>query len=157
MLVLIVALILRHVADGGSNGARIGLLLFAGAWHLVVGIFGALLSALWLFTHHVYSYNNENLLQANDLSLVLAVMIFLSLRRRSDGKIVGRATEILAWIAASLAVLGFVVQILPAFYQVNGEIIAMILPAHVGIALALSRRSPWPVRSGARVISAPVT
>ena len=36
-----------------------------------------------------------------------------------------------------------------AFYQVNGEIIALILPAHVGIALALWRQGVWPVRGGA--------
>ena len=157
LLILFVALILRHLADGGSNGARIGLLLFAGAWNLVVGIFGLLLSALWLFTHHVYSYHNENLFQANDLSLVLAIMIFIALRRRDDGRIIGPATALLAWIVAALALLGFVIQILPVFYQVNGEIIAMILPAHVGIALALSRRSVWPARSGVRVSSAPAT
>jgi hypothetical protein len=65
MLVLFVALMLRHMANGGSNGARIGLLLFAGVWNLIVGFFGTLLAALWLLTNHVYSYYNENLLQAN--------------------------------------------------------------------------------------------
>jgi hypothetical protein len=159
MLVLLVALMLRHLADEGSNGARIGLLLFAGAWNLIVGIFGTLLAALWLFTRHVYSYNNENLLQANELSLILAVMIFASLRKktRPGGGVVSPATELIAWVVAALALLGFVVQILPAFYQVNGEIIAMILPAHVGIALALWRRSVWPVRGGARVKPAAAT
>ena len=159
MLVLFVALVLRHLADGGSNGARIGLLLFAGAWNLKVGIFGTLLAALWLFTNHVYSYNNENLLQANELSLILAVMIFLSLRKktRPGGGVVSPATELIAWVVAALALLGFVIQILPMFYQVNGEIIAMILPAHVGIALSVWRRSVWPGRGGARVTSAPAT
>jgi hypothetical protein len=159
MLVLFVALMLRHLADEGSNGARIGLLLFAGAWNLVVGFFGTLLAALWLFTNHLYSYYNENLLQANELSLIVAVMIFASLRKktRPSGGVVSAATELIAWIVAALAILGFVIQILPAFYQVNGEIIAMILPAHVGVALALWRRSVWPVRGGARVNSAPAT
>jgi len=159
MLVLFVALMLRRMADGGSNGARVGLLLFAGVWNLVVGIFGTLLAALWLFTNHVYSYYNENLLQANELSLILAVMVFASLRKktRAGGEIVSPTTELIAWMVAAVAALGFVIQILPAFYQVNGEIIAMILPAHVGIALALWHRGVWPARDGARVISAPAT
>ena len=144
MLVAFVVVLLRHLADGGSNGARIGLLVFAGMWNLVVGILGTALAALWLFTRHVYSYYNENLLQANSLSLILAVMIFASLRKRSpDGSVVGVATERLASIVAALAMLGFVLQILPVFYQVNGEIIAMLMPAHIGIAVALRRPSVW--------------
>lgn len=156
MLVAFVVVLLRHVADGGSNGARIALLLFAGTWNLVVGILGTALAALWLLTNHVYSYYNENLLQANSLSLILAVMIFASLRRRErpGGNIVGVATERLALIVAVLALLGFVLQILPAFYQVNGEIIAMILPAHIGIALALRRRSVWFARREPRTAPA---
>jgi hypothetical protein len=156
MLVAFVVVLLRHLADGGSNGARIGLLLVAGGWNLVVGILGTALAALWLFTNHVYSYYNENLLQANSLSLILAVMIFASLRRRErpDGGVVGRATARLALIVAGLALLGFVIQILPAFYQVNGEIIALMMPAHVGIALALRRRSVWSARGEARTASA---
>jgi hypothetical protein len=144
MLVAWVVILLRHVADGGSNAARIGLLLVAGGWNFVVGILGTALAALWLFTNHVYSYHNENLLQANSLSLILAVMIFASLRRkRSRPGVVGHTTERIAQIVAALALLGFIIQILPVFYQVNGEIIAMMVPAHVGIALALRRQSLW--------------
>jgi hypothetical protein len=143
MLVAFVVVLLRHLADGGNNGARIGLLLVAGGWNLIVGILGTALGALWLFTNHVYSYYNENLLQSNSLSLILAVMIFASLRKRErrGGGIVGPATERLALFVAVLALLGFVLQILPMFYQVNGEIVAMMMPAHLGIALALRRRT----------------
>jgi hypothetical protein len=144
MLVAWVVILLRHVADGGSNAARIGLLLVAAGWNFVVGILGTALAALWLFTNHVYSYHNENLLQANTLSLILAVVIFASLRRkRSRPGVVGHTTERIAQIVAALALLGFIIQILPVFYQVNGEIIAMMVPAHVGIALALRRQSLW--------------
>ncbi len=147
MLVLFVALVLRHAADAGSRGARISLILFTGFWNLVVGVLGTGLAALWLFTNHVYSYYNENLFQANPLSLILVVMIFASIRGRRSGEgIVGSSTERLASIVAVLALIGFVIQILPAFNQVNGEIIAMILPAHIGVALALRRHSPWPAR-----------
>jgi hypothetical protein len=159
LLVLLLVLLLRHLADGGSNGARLGLLIVAGSWNLVVGILGTALAALWLFTDHVYSYHNENLLQANLLSLILAVMIFASFRRRErpGGGVVAQATERLAWIVAALALAGFVIKILPPFNQVNGEIIAMMLPAHAGIALALRRRSIWPAGGRARILSAPAS
>jgi hypothetical protein len=178
MLVAFVALLLRHLSDNGSHGARTALLVVGGVWNLVVGIAGTGLAALWTLTNHIYSYQNENLLQANPLSLVLAVMILASLGRRmaepgdtavgnpepgrsrpGAGKrgasksrdqepsatgFVGRRTSQLAWIVAALALLGLVIQIMPAFNQVNGEIIGLMLPAHLGIALALARRSVWP-------------
>jgi hypothetical protein len=135
-----IPLLLRKRANTGNNAARIGLLLYAGLWNLVVGILGSGLAALWLFTNHVYSYRNENLFQANPLSLLLAVLIFLSLRRHQDQDIAGVETGRVARIVAAFAVFGFLIQIVPGFDQINGEVIALLLPAHVGIAFALARR-----------------
>jgi hypothetical protein len=131
---------LRRRAEDGNNGARIGLFLFSGFWNLFIGILGAALSALWLFTNHVYSYRNENLFQANPISLLLAALIFLSFRRRPDERIAGVETGRVSRIVGALAVLGFVIQILPGFDQVNGEIVALMMPVHLAIAFALSRR-----------------
>jgi hypothetical protein len=50
---------------------------------------------------------------------------------------VGRAirfTTILAVVIAGLATLGFVLQLLPGMYQVNGPIIGLALPVHLGLA-----------------------
>jgi hypothetical protein len=135
-----IPLLLRKNANSGSNAARVGLLLYAGFWSLIVGILGSGLAALWLFTNHVYSYRNENLFQANPLSLLLAVLIFLSFRRNPDQDIAGVETGRVSRIIAALAVIGFVIQIVPGFDQVNGEVIALLLPAHLGIAFALARR-----------------
>jgi hypothetical protein len=44
-----------------------------------------------------------------------------------------------AALAAGLSVLGLVLKVVPGFDQVNGPIIAMALPAQLGIALALGR------------------
>jgi hypothetical protein len=38
---------------------------------------------------------------------------------------------------AGIALIGFVMQVLPWFNQVNGEIIALTLPAHLAIAWAV--------------------
>ncbi len=131
---------LRRKAESGSNSSRAGLLLFAGLWNLLVGILGTALAALWLLTNHVYSFRNENLFQANPLSLLLAALILLSFRQRQDERIAGVETARIARIVGALAALGFVAQILPGFNQVNGEIIALMLPVHVAIAFAFSRR-----------------
>jgi hypothetical protein len=156
VLVAFVALLLRYVADGGSKGARAGLLLVTGVWNLVIGILGCGLAGLWLFTHHIYSYYNENLFQANPLSFLLAIMILASFRRHS-ALAVGEKTEMLAWIVAALAAIGFAIQILPWFNQVNGEIIGVILPAHIGIAVALGRRALRTSRDAARTAPAAAT
>ena len=157
ILVGFVALLLRYVVDRGSSRARPALIVVAGAWHLAAGLGGTVLAALWTLTNHVYSYQNENLLQANPLSLVVAVMTFAALgwRRRSNGSgaVVERRTSQLAWVAAGVAVAGLALKVLPSFNQVNGEIIALALPAHLGIALSLRRRMLEPPGTGRRRVS----
>jgi hypothetical protein len=49
-------------------------------------------------------------------------------------------TRRLGLVIAGLSLLGFLIQFLPAFYQVNGEIIALIMPSNVAVALVLFRR-----------------
>ncbi len=96
---------------------------------------GAGLLFLWLGTDHVYSYWNENVLQMSPLALGLVVLLP---RAVLTGRGAG-ATRLLAGIVAGLALLGFVAQLLPWLYQVNGEIIALALPANVGLALGAWR------------------
>ena len=115
---------------------------------MVAGLGGTALAGLWLFTNHVYSYQNENLFQANPLSLVAAVMILAALTRRGSsgsGAIVRRWTSRLAWTVAGIAFIGLVLKLLPSIYQVNGEIIAVTLPSHLGVALSLRRQTLFPV------------
>jgi hypothetical protein len=54
-------------------------------------------------------------------------------------------------LLAALAALGFVIQILPGLDQVNGELIAMLLPADVAFAFGLTRRGFEPLRERLRV------
>ena len=121
-----------------------GALAFAALWSLLAGIGGIILWGLWAFTDHLYSYRNENVLQLTPLSLILAALLIrvMWIRRnasdpRHDGRI--RSTLKFARIVAGLSVLGFVMQVLPAFNQVNGDVIALALPLHLGvIALLIS-------------------
>lgn len=131
------ALLLLLLAHGAATrGRRVALAITIGFWALVTGFFGTLITLLWAFTDHTVTYNNENVLQANPLLLALAVLAPLALLRNRAAKTAAR----LALLIAGLSVLGFLLQIFPGLDQVNGEIIALLLPIHVAVAYALNRR-----------------
>jgi hypothetical protein len=117
---------------------------------LIIGLAGSGLVALWLMTNHIHSFSNENVLQANPLSLVLGVVILTQFRMRCQGTVnepfVRPRILRLAWAIVALSVLGLALKILPAFYQQNLQIIALLLPLHLGIALALAGGSIVPAR-----------
>jgi hypothetical protein len=46
-----------------------------------------------------------------------------------------------AGIVAGLSLVGLLLKVLPQFYQVNGAVIALALPAHAGVAAAAWRLS----------------
>ncbi|HEU5048674.1 MAG TPA: DUF4105 domain-containing protein [Gemmatimonadales bacterium] len=113
----------------GSGAARVAFAILGGAWTLIAGLSGVVLAGLWLFTDHVTSYANENLLQLSPLSLALAVLIPV-LAFRPDRPWI--RTRRLALVVAALSVLGLLITLIPGS-QVNGEVIALALPMHVGV------------------------
>ncbi len=152
---LLIALVILALGYGlwvlGGKGQRVGLVLsLAALWCLIAGIAGTLLAGLWGLTDHLYSYRNENLLQLNPLSLVLAVLLIgCALRaRKHPGSTPSRSAMRWARIVAGLAVIGFVAQLLPALNQVNGDVIALALPLHLGVLALLAaietRNTPSP-------------
>ena len=124
------------LAARGSPIRRVPLAVLGGLWSLLAGVVGLIL-LLVNWTDHVWMYGNENILQLSPFSLALAVMIPVA---------VMRATPLLwtrrtALGVAGLAIVGFVVQVLPGVDQSNGMIIALALPPHLGLAWAISRVS----------------
>jgi hypothetical protein len=117
-------------AARSSSRARTAFLATGITWTLLVGVFGLVLAGLWGLTDHTAAYYNENLLQANPLALVLVWSLPGSTRRDS------RSVWMISAVIAAISLLGFVLKVLPAFYQVNGEIIALALPIHLGLAVA---------------------
>jgi hypothetical protein len=125
-----------------SHSARLGFLVLAWIWVLVTGIAGAVLAGLWGLTDHAAAYYNENILQLNLLTLPLLWLLPRFLRgRRTSGKF----TLGLATVLAAISLVGLVLKLLPQFYQVNGSIIALALPIHIGVAAGVQhlRRSLW--------------
>jgi TctA family transporter len=50
-----------------------------------------------------------------------------------------RPARAIATAAAVSALLGLAIQVLPGIDQVNGEIIALLLPGHLALAWAMAR------------------
>ena len=104
---------------------------------------GLLLS--WIFTDHVFWVLNENAFQANPLSLLLAGFLIREALNRSGqraGVWMGIRADQLAKLVVGVALAGFLIQVLPGFDQVNGEVVAVLVPAHVGLAWGVMRA--WP-------------
>jgi hypothetical protein len=110
--------------------ARYGFLASAWLWLLLSGIAGLVVSGLWGLTDHQAAYRNENVLQVD----LLALLLLWYLTRLAFGSPrAGKPAILLAAGIAALSALGLLLKALPGFYQVNGPIIALALPAHLGL------------------------
>jgi len=116
------------------RAASVALAALVVGWGLVTGLAGTVLAGLWAFTDHVMAYRNENLFQVNPLAWLLVFSGVLALLPRARAK---GWTRLAARAVAGLAVLGFLLQVLPGLDQVNGPIIALVMPVQVGVAFAL--------------------
>lgn len=127
------------IATRPGTSARAGQILFAslaGGWSLLIGGMGLLLSLLWAFTNHTFAYKNLNLLQTTPLALPLVVLLpALAFGAR-------RAVRPAYWLTLVLALsslTGLIICLLPWSAQANGDIIALVLPVQVALALAVHR------------------
>jgi hypothetical protein len=87
------------------------------------------------------AYRNENLFQANPLVLGVAILVPMAIAGSVRG---ARWARGLTLGLAVLSLAGLVLQVLPGLDQVNGPVIALALPIHLGFALALSVLEPAP-------------
>jgi hypothetical protein len=125
--------LLARLARSGARPARIAFTTLATIWTAINGVLGVILIVGWAATRHIFMARNENLLQFDVLSLALAVVLPMAIAR---GRAV-RAARTLSMLIAAIAVAGFVLQALPWFDQVNGEVIALTLPAHLVLLWAV--------------------
>ena len=134
--------LLAWSAHRAARGARLAARAFGVGgtlWSLIAGAVGVILVLVWTSTDHTFMYRNENVLQLSPLSLALAALLPGVARRRHAGPWARR----LAVAVAALAVLGALLQALPAFDQVNGEIVALALPVQLAVAWGV-----WRLRAG---------
>ena len=133
---VVVAALLFLLANAARSGARLPRIAFttlATIWVALNGILGVILIVGWTATRHVFMVRNENVLQFDPLSLVLAVVLPLAISR---AKAVN-AARTLSMVVAVIAIVGLAMQALPWFNQTNGAVIALTLPAHLALAWAV--------------------
>jgi len=104
-------------------------------WTLCV-VLGALMLFLWGFTAHRFAWGNHNLLLFNPLCLLLFPGGWRIARGRAAGAWFGRWLGVV--VAGTLVAL-FMLW-LPVEPQRNAHWIALLLPIHAGLWLALRRR-----------------
>lgn len=125
--------------------ARTKFLLLLTGWLLLISLGGVAIAWCWLFTDHAVAVRNENLFQLTPLAYPLLFWV-TSLARRGRR---ARPALILAATIAGISLLGLALKIFPAFYQGNGELIALALPMHLALLWVVWRLSS--ARSALRV------
>ncbi len=120
-------------ALGRRHPARLAALALP-FWTLC-GVLGVLMLYLWLGTEHRFAWGNRNLLLFPPLCLLLLHGGWRIARGR-DG---GAMFRVLAWLVALLAALSPFLLWLSQAPQRNAHWIALLLPVHAALALALGR------------------
>ncbi len=105
-------------------------------WAIVTGLAGLVLTGLWGLTDHTIAAGNENVLQATLFALALGTVLPVAV---SDRPRAIRAARLLALIVGALSLLGLALKLLPAFHQVNGQVLALFVPANLGLAAGIER------------------
>jgi hypothetical protein len=131
-----VALLLLARAARTRRSARAALALATFFWGIVTGFFGVILAMLWLFTSHTAAYPNLNLLQVNPLGLLLAAAAPFAVVASHRSRI-SRLAWPTAVALAALSITGVLLHAFPSLRQMNGPLIALLLPIHLAVLASL--------------------
>lgn len=136
LLGLTVAGLLALLADARARVARAVLGVAVAFWYLVGGLLGTALLLAGTVTKHVpYMGANTTLLSLQPLLLVAAVIVPLALARG----VPSRAALGISAVIALLSLGGVAAQLVPAWTQSSGVVLATVVPVHIAIALAVWR------------------
>ncbi len=128
--------VLAVLADAKTRAARVVLAVAVVLWYGVGGVLGTLLLLAGTVTKHApYMGANTTLLQLHPLLLVAAIAVPAALVR-------GVRSRTAAGVSISIALLalcGALVQLLPTLRQANGVVLAVTIPVHVALAIAVWR------------------
>jgi Domain of unknown function (DUF4105) len=113
---------------------RVAFATTASLWSLLSGLLGATMVFLWAFTNHDTSYWNENLFFLTPIALPSVLLIPLAVFGRRWAT---RPTVLLSVAVGVSATLGFVLQVLPWFNQVNGPVIGLAMPVDIAILVGM--------------------
>lgn len=100
---------------------------------LPLGILGAILFFMVLFTNHIVTYHNENLLLINPLTLLIFFLSIAILFRRRPAleQVIFRL-----WFAQALLSMALLLlKLLPFFDQQNSMALSLLIPINIGFGL----------------------
>jgi len=130
---------LGHAARS-SRLARVGFGLGLAVLGLAAGLLGCIFVFFWLATDHSVAHHNENILQCFPLGLTLAVFA-VGVAWGSEGA--KRAVAAIAAVLAVCSITGLALKALPWFDQVNGPLVALLLPVWTGAAVGGAALARW--------------
>ena len=124
------------LADARPRAARVTLSVFAALWYAIGGLLGtALLLAATVTRHVPYMGANTTLLSLQPLLLLAAVMVPIALWRGAAS----RAARGVTALIALLSVCGVLTQLVPAWSQSSGVVLAVVVPVHIALSIAMLR------------------
>lgn len=106
----------------------------AALYLLIAGGLGLTMALLWSVSGHDVAWRNENLWQFNLASL--ALLVILPRARRGDARLTA-AAWLLALAIVGCSLFGIALKVFPIFDQANWDVIALALPANLGMALGV--------------------
>ena len=121
---------------GGKRGeaSRLARTLFAvvgAAWGVLTGLAGSIMAGLWALTDHAVAAGNENVLQCTVIALALGLVLPFAVRNRARWASTARACAIMV---GGASLLGLLLKLLPAMDQSNLQVLALTVPANLGLA-----------------------
>jgi hypothetical protein len=136
LLGLTLAGIIAVLADARGRITRVLLASLVAIWYFVGGVLGtALLLAGTVTWHEPYMGKNTTLLQLHPLLLVAAVAVPIALLRHARTRAaLGVSTTI-----AALSIIGVLLQVVPGLSQRSGVVLAVTVPVHIALAVAVWR------------------
>ncbi len=128
-------LMLVPVAPASRRTRRIPAAVMAALFYGLTGTLGVVLLGMWLGSAHVFWYHNLTLLLCSPLALFAAVLGARAVLRGT----MGRSTQIVLAAVVAQAVLALVLA--PFVTQKLGGPLLILLPAHLGLAIAIWRHT----------------
>jgi hypothetical protein len=129
-------ILVRQYQRSARHAWRVAFAAFAAVYGLLAGAIGTLLTSLWLFSDHLVSHQNLNLLLANPLALIAAGVAIAVWSRP-------RAERVLGWLWSCIAITTFVLLLIEVFavgaHQDVSLTATLLAPANSGLALACRR------------------
>lgn len=127
------------LAGSGRTRGRLGraFLPVAAGYSFAAGLLGLIMALLWSVSGHEVAWRNENLWQFNLAALALLPLLPAGARGAGPR---ARAALRLGQLIVGCSVLGVVLKALPGFSQQNWDVIALAVPANVGLLVGLMGR-----------------